>query len=101
MICPGPSGGTAIGEMLRSNTSIKQLNLYGNGLESEGGEAIAKALKRNQTLTTLDLGDNHLGDVASTKIAEALKGTTSLTSLQMQPLNDLHPGASGIIYLVG
>ncbi len=75
--------------------------MYGNGLESEGGEAIAKALKRNQTLTTLDLGDNHLGDVASTKIAEALKGTTSLTSLQMQPLNDLHPGASGIIYLDG
>jgi len=92
----GPSGGTAIAEMLRNNTSVKQMNLYGNGLESEGGEAIAKALKRNQTLTTLDLGDNRLGDVSSTKIAEALKGTTSLTSLQMQPLNDLHPGASGM-----
>ena len=37
-----------------------------------------------------------MGDVSSTKIAEALKGTTSLTSLQMQPLNDLHPGASGM-----
>ena len=83
-------------EMLRTNTSIKQMNLYGNGLEGEGGEALARALKKNQTLTTLDLGDNHLGDVSSTKIAEALRSTTSLTSLQMQPLNDLHPGTSGM-----
>ena len=92
----GPKGATAMGEMLRNNTSVKQMNLYGNSLEAEGGEALAKALKRNQALTTLDLGDNRLGDISSTKIAEALKGTTSLTSLQMQPLNDLHPGSSGM-----
>ena len=92
----GPKGATSFADMLRTNSSILQLNLYSNHLESEGGEVIAKALKRNYSLTTLDLGDNRLGDVSSTKIAEALRGTTSLTSLQMQPLNDLHPGTSGM-----
>ena len=44
--------------MLRSNTTLKSLNLYGTGLGPDRGRALAEALRRNRTLTTLDLGDN-------------------------------------------
>jgi hypothetical protein len=92
----GPVGATHLAEMLRRNNSIKQLNLYGNMMGEDGCGALAMALKRNHTLTCLDLGDNQMKDQTATKVANALRGTTSLTSLQISPLNDLHPGSSGM-----
>jgi len=82
--------------MLQVNTVLNQLNVYGNHLQASGGEAIARALRHNLSLRTLDLGDNQIGDLATTRIANALRKTTTLTSLQIQPLNDLHPGPSGM-----
>eukprot|EP00290_Baffinella_frigidus_P054150 CAMPEP_0180347502 /NCGR_PEP_ID=MMETSP0989-20121125/4432_1 /TAXON_ID=697907 /ORGANISM="non described non described, Strain CCMP2293" /LENGTH=484 /DNA_ID=CAMNT_0022336687 /DNA_START=372 /DNA_END=1826 /DNA_ORIENTATION=+ len=92
----GPEGATAFAEILRNSTSLKQLNLYSNKMGQTGAEELAKALRRNHTLTCLDLGDNLVGDIGSTKIANALHANTALTSLQIQPLNDLHPGSSGM-----
>ena len=67
----GAEGGRAIGEALKTNTSLTRLNLLvilhhqhfsyftfrvtGNEIEAEGGRAICEALKTNTSLTKLNL----------------------------------------------
>ena len=72
----GAEGGKAIGEALKSNTSLTELNLTvaqqqqqhfsfshsqitGNQIGDEGGKAICEALKTNTSLTELNLTMTH------------------------------------------
>jgi len=47
------SGGQQIGEMLKTNSSIKVLNLENNKIKTDGIQAIAKGIKYNTTLEEL------------------------------------------------
>ena len=69
----GPEAGVAIGEMLKTNTSLKKLDLYvthksnkiaiffnsgfmtKNKIGNKGAKIIEEALKTNSTLTEIDL----------------------------------------------
>jgi len=48
-------GATALAEVLKTNTSLKVLNLDENDIEIEGVMALVKALGRNKSLTELSL----------------------------------------------
>ena len=61
------------------NTSLTEIDLYGNEIGDEGGKAIGEALKVNTSLTEIDLGRNNIGDEGGKAIGEALKVNTSLT----------------------
>ena len=53
----GESGGRALAEALRLNTTVTSLYLGVNRLGQGGGLALAETLRHNTTLASLDLGD--------------------------------------------
>ena len=65
-----------IGEMLKTNTSLKELLLNSNRIKNI--EPLTEALYINTTLTTLNVADNLLGDVDALMLSKALKINTSL-----------------------
>eukprot|EP00727_Mastigamoeba_balamuthi_P008762 m51a1_g4508 hypothetical protein (601) ;mRNA; r:391803-394792 len=52
----------AIGEVLRRNTSIVSMDLWGNRIGDDGAASLALALRRNSTLLCLCLSRNRIGD---------------------------------------
>ena len=60
------------------------LDLQSNGLGDAGGAALGEALKTNTTLTTLDLQSNGFGDAGGAALGEALKTNTTLTKLDLR-----------------
>ena len=48
----------AIGELLKTNNTLKELNLAGNNITDV--QSIGEALKTNNTLHTLSLYNNHI-----------------------------------------
>ncbi|AIK95649.1 hypothetical protein [Candidatus Odyssella acanthamoebae] len=84
----GDTGGTALGEALKTNTTLTFLDLgnkdWGkNKIGNRGGTALGEALKINTTLTYLDLGDNKISNSGVVALGEALKTNTTLTSLDL------------------
>ena len=72
----------AVAEILKSNTSVTEVNLNGNKeIGDEGAKALAEALKVNTTVKTLWLDDCGIGDDGAAALAEALRSNTSLTTL--------------------
>ena len=69
----------AIGEVLKTNNTLKMLNLDRNLLSDV--QNIGEALKTNSTLTWLDLNVNYITDVQS--IGEGLKRNSTLTYLEL------------------
>ena len=63
----------ALVQALKTMPKVKKLNLRGNTCRNEGIEALADFLKTNKTITTLNLNENNMGTPGAEKIAEALK----------------------------
>lgn len=88
----GPAAVTLLMDIVKTNTTVTSLDLYGCAAGAEGGKAIAAALVENAALTTLELGANELGAEGSAAIARALEANTALTSLD---LDGNHIGDAG------
>ena len=54
----GDAGATAIGEGLKVNAVLTELNLSDNLVGDEGAKALASALEVNKVLTKLDVSEN-------------------------------------------
>lgn len=89
----GTEGANIIGTILKTNQTLKRINLRFYKLTDEGVIAIAQALKVNRTLTHLNLSLNIIEDGA-VALADALKVNTSLVSLD---LGDNPISTNGII----
>ena len=63
----------ALVQARKTMPKVKKLNLRGNTCRNEGIEALADFLKTNKTITTLNLNENNMGTPGAEKIAEALK----------------------------
>jgi len=57
---------------LRTNRSLRVLDLTGNQLTARGCATLARGLIRNRTLTDLDLGLNRIGDRGCCSLADVL-----------------------------
>jgi Leucine Rich repeat len=69
---------------LKSNMTLKQLDLDGNCVSDEGAMAIADALKFNSTMHRLNLGCNCISDVGAMALFKALQHYNhTLTSLNL------------------
>ena len=83
----GPSAGVigaavvALGKALQSNTTLRNLTLYGN-LGDAAGAALGEALRRNSALASLELR-GHLRDKSGVALSEALKANTALRTLDL------------------
>ena len=67
----GDLGCAAIGELLRSNRTLRVLDLQGNGISSAGAQILADALESNRNLTALRLGKG-IGRSQKKRILELL-----------------------------
>ena len=60
---------------------MAELNLNENNMGDQGAEQIADALKTNTTLRKLELGLNYITDVGAKSLLEALEANTTLEYL--------------------
>ena len=73
-----------IGESLKINSTLKELNLNGNEIGSMGAESIGDALKSNTSLEILRLVRNGIGDTGAISLGDGLKENSSLQILELQ-----------------
>jgi hypothetical protein len=74
----GDEGVVALADGLRSNDSLRALNLGYCGISDEGAIALASLLSHGSHLETLDLRENQIGEAGMKALANALKRNQSL-----------------------
>ena len=79
----GPAGAQSFATALKANTTLTNLFLSDNNIGPAGAESLATALKTNTTLTDLSLFLNNIGPAGAESLATALKTNTTLTSLDL------------------
>ena len=79
----GKDGALAIGNSIRVNSTIKQLDLKFNKLKNEGGTAILNCIRGNVSLINLNLSSNMIGDA----ITASLKSMIEAQSNQLENLD--------------
>lgn len=77
----GADGDHLIGELLKSNTTLRKLCLFGVELRDFG--AIAEGIQVNTSLAVLDMGYNHLGAAGARAISDALLVNRTLHELRI------------------
>jgi hypothetical protein len=76
-----------VAALLRTNSYIAILNLYGNDFGAEGAEALADALSTSPSITTLELGDNDIEDKGEKALTTVLEDNyTSTTNGEIRVL---------------
>lgn len=90
------TGGAALGNMLKANTTITELDLSWNSIRFDSAIAIAEALAFNSTLKILYLGYNSFGDMPSQILGRTLKSNTGLTLLDLE-FNSITPKAATVL----
>jgi len=70
-------------QALKTMPKVQKLNLRGNTCRNEGIEALADFLKTNTTITTLNLNENNLGTPGALQIANALTVNKTLTEVDL------------------
>eukprot|EP01133_Synstelium_polycarpum_P014187 gene14187-16727_t len=75
--------GQVVGQVLRSNHSLVQLELAGVGMSNTGAIAIADAIAANVHLRRLNLGDNAIQDEGAIAFCKALKTNNHLNDLDL------------------
>lgn len=90
------TGGEAIGEMLKVNTTLTKLDLSWNAVRLESAIALAESLEVNTTLKTLLLAYNSFGDIPSQVLGRTLKVNKGLTELDIES-NSITPKAATVL----
>ena len=73
----------ALVQALKTMPNVTKLNLRGNTCRNEGVQALADFLKTNTKITCLNLNENNLGSPGAIAIAEALKVNKGLTEVDL------------------
>ena len=73
-----------LADVLKSNTTVINLNLCDNDIDDAGAAGLADALKFNTTLSVLNLSENSIGDAGAANLADALKWNKTLTELNLR-----------------
>ena len=94
----GDAGATALAEVLRTNTTLKRMDLRKNpGIGNPSVMSLCEALKVNTTLSSLDLSGTGISDAGVLSLVEVLKtNTSSLTSLSLSEIKISHHSVKSI-----
>ena len=90
------AGVRSLAEMLRTNTTLKDLNLRHNYFYDDGATTLCDALRVNVSLSRLVLTSNCIGDVGAASLAEALHMNTGITELQLASTSIGFAGAKAL-----
>ena len=71
----------ALADMLKNNTTLKEINISSNSLDEECAQILAPAIKDNGTMTSLDLSGNRLKAEGAKIVAEAIKVTKCIPAI--------------------
>ena len=93
--------GVGIGESLKVNRTLTELNLSGNDIGSEGMKSLGDALKTNETLKDLKLVRNGIDDLGARFLGDGLKENSSLSVLDLQNNKIDIDGAMKILKALG
>ena len=74
----------ALAEVLKTNTTLTELDLRRNFIGNEEAIVLAEALKINKTLVKLNLSENNIGNEGAKALAEALKTNRTLINLNLE-----------------
>lgn len=88
----------AMAEALKTNTSLRTLRLWRNGIGDDGCTALAEALKVNAALQELNMEDNDIGERGCAALAAALAVNSTIKSVFL-PDNEV--GDAGCVALAG
>jgi len=93
------TGAAALANGLQHNhyTALTSLILYDNFIRDQGANVLALALQHNTTLTLLNLGANNIGDVGASALGMALQHNTTLTSLNLERNNITDVGGVALV----
>ena len=83
----GVEGAKALADALKTNTKLTKLDLVFNKIENEGAIALASALEKNQTLTEINLANNMIGDEGAIALAKALETNISVRKIYIDRKN--------------
>jgi Leucine Rich repeat len=86
----------AIADALLYNTSLLSLCLSCNKISDEGTKKLGDMLRINKILQTVDLDGNSIGDVGATALANGLYWNTTLLQFSLHNNNISAPGAQAI-----
>lgn len=73
-----------IGHALRTNSSLKILNLWDNKIAAVGGEGLGKGLAHNSTLQELNLRTNNLGPKGALGLSKGIMQNNSIVRLHLR-----------------
>ena len=79
----GVGGTKLIAESLKANTTLKLLSLSRNNIKAKCGRLFSDSLKVNGTLESLTLAENALGSRGARLLSEGLRVNTSLRHLDL------------------
>ena len=79
----GVGGAKSIAESLKTNTTLKLLSLSRNNIKAKCGRLFSDSLKVNRTLESLTLAENALGSRGAQLLSEGLRVNTSLRHLDL------------------
>ena len=79
----GVGGTKLIAESLKANTTLKLLSLSRNNIKAKCGRLFSDSLKVNGTLESLTLAENALGSRGAQRLSDGLRVNTSLRHLDL------------------
>lgn len=83
----GDDGASILADGLKTNLTLKRLNLKSNQISDDGAKVFCKTLETNRTLTKLDLTDNEIYDDGAKALHRGFKANCSLTVLEIEENN--------------
>ena len=74
----------ALGELLKSNSSLEELIIYGNDLSSDSVASIITGLSYNNALIHLNISNSHFGMANAVSLASVLKNHSKCTLTELR-----------------
>ena len=93
----GDTGAAALGDMLKYNTSLQEIDIGGCSILSQGAVQIAAGLTENSTLRVLYMDQNELGVVGAEAIGRMLVQNNTLQELNLSEDDTLGDGVSTLL----
>lgn len=90
------TGSKAIREMLKVNTTLKELDLSWNSIRLQSSVEIGLAIELNSTLRSLNVAHNTFGDVGTQMLGKSLAFNNSLKALNIS-CNSITPKAAVVL----
>jgi Ran GTPase-activating protein (RanGAP) involved in mRNA processing and transport len=78
------NGVAVISNMLKANSTLEELDLYGNKIGDEAATYLAEALLQNDSLRVLNLQNTHINRAGGEALLEMLEDNCTLTQLQLR-----------------